>query len=445
MVDDSTADERIETTTDHETIREWVETRGSTAARTTGSSDEETGSLAIVPEGTDDASVETVPWEEFFEVFEDEGLAFAYQTTREDPDERWFCTFVAREGEVDEDVFEAERSGTTWSSAGRRAESADGEATGTRTSGTAATDESTIEEGDVAETEVTRTEVVRKEIVETDRVRSRVVESEVVEEEAIDRSLVGREIERCEIVDDAVETEVVELHRVTTEVLEAHTVESEVVDSETVERDLAEDETRTDADGKPTTEGAADLGDSGLTHDTIVESELVRRDLEEGELREGEVVETEVVERRVLESEVETRLLVRSELASGESIDERIVETELVESEIVERDADGELGSGRSDSGVDTVPDAPTGSDAGPGATAVSDDEVGKTVVDARGEEVGIVSEVGAGTLYVDPDPTVAERISSKLGWGDADDGSYPIEADRIEAVTDDEVRLARL
>lgn len=442
MVDDSTTGGRIETTTDHETIREWVETRGSTAARATGSSSEGRGSLAIVPEDADDASVEPVPWEEFFAVFEDEGLAFAYQTTRDDPDERWFCKFVAREGEVDEDVFETERSGTTWSSAGRRAESTDREATETRASGTTTTaGESTIEEGDVAETEVTRTEVVRKEIVETDRVRSRVVESEVVEENTIDRSLVDREVDRCEIVDDAVETEVVEIRRVTTEVFEAHTVESEVVESETVERDLEEGETRTDAGGEPTVESGADLGDSGLTHDTIVESELVRRDLEEGELREGEVVETEVIERRVLESEVETRLLVRSELASGESTDERVVETELVESEIVERDTDGEFGSGRSDSGVDRVPDAPTGSD----AVAVSDDDVGKTVVNARGEEVGIVSEVGAGTLYVEPDPTVAERISSKLGWGDADDGSYPIEADRIAAVSDDEVTLIRL
>lgn len=437
MVDDSTTGGRIETTTDHETIREWVEARGSTAARVTESAGEGRGSLAIVPEDADDASVEPVPWEEFFAVFEDEGLAFAYQTSRDDPDERWFCKFVAREGDVDEDVFEAERSGTTWSSAGRRAGSTASEAT--------EAGESTIEEGDVAETEVTRTEVVRKEIVETDRVRSRVVESEVVEENTIDRSLVDREVDRCEIVDDAVETEVVETRRVTTEVFEAHTVESEVVDSETVERDLADGETRTDVGDEPTVESGADLGDSGLTHDTIVESELVRRDLEEGELREGEVVETEVIERRVLESEVETRLLVRSELASGESVDERVVETELVESEIVERDTDGEFGSGRPDSGVDRVPDAPTGSDAGSGAVAVSDDDVGKTVVNARGEEVGIVSEVGAGTLYVDPDPTVAERVSSKLGWGDADDGSYPIEADRIAAVTDDEVRLARL
>lgn len=43
-----------------------------------------------------------------------------------------------------------------------------------------------------------------------------------------------------------------------------------------------------------------------------------------------------------------------------------------------------------------------------------------------------------------DPDPGITEKISSSLGWGNSDDDAYPIKADRIETVTDDEVRISQ-
>lgn len=461
MVGDSTENGRIETTTDHETIRRWIEERGSTAARVIEPAGDDPGSLAVVPEGTDDESVEEITWEEFFRIFEEENLAFVYQTARDDPNERWFCRFIDREREVDEAVFETERSGTAWNADGRH-EGA------TRVGGasgrTNAVDhiedvsgESAVEEGEVAETEITRTEIVEREVIVTDRVRSRVVDSEIVERNTLDSEVVGREIERCEIVDDeTIETEVLETRQVTEEVFEAHTVESEVVDRETVERERSED--RSDAIGEPTTgEPTVELADSGLEHGTIVENEIVRRDLKSGTLVEGEVLQTEVVERRVVETKVVDRIRIRSGIESVERIDGRLVESEIIESEVIDRDsderavveatADEEFGSAATNTAASEPTEATAsgvGSEGEPAepATRATEAETGKTVVNARGEEVGVVSTVQGGTLYVDPSPGLAERVSSSLGWG-SDDESYPIEEERITRIDDDEIEIA--
>lgn len=74
-------------------------------------------------------------------------------------------------------------------------------------------------------------------------------------------------------------------------------------------------------------------------------------------------------------------------------------------------------------------------------ATLTNDDE-GKSVV-VEGEKVGMISEVRGGTAHVKPDPSVTDSVKSKMGWGDADEDSYPIHDDSIEEVTDDEVRLS--
>lgn len=97
MGDDSTSTGTTAVTTDHGTIRDRIEDRGSVPARALEPSDA-AGSLTVVPEGETDA-VEVIPWEEFFETFENEGLAFVYRTEY-DGDE-WYCEFVDREG-IDE-------------------------------------------------------------------------------------------------------------------------------------------------------------------------------------------------------------------------------------------------------------------------------------------------------------------------------------------------------
>lgn len=72
----------------------------------------------------------------------------------------------------------------------------------------------------------------------------------------------------------------------------------------------------------------------------------------------------------------------------------------------------------------------------------ITDDDEGKSVV-VEGEKVGIVSEIRGGTAYVDPDPSMTDSVKSKMGWGEADEETYPIRDDSISDVTDDEVRLS--
>ncbi|WP_265110051.1 PRC-barrel domain containing protein [Halosolutus halophilus] len=77
-------------------------------------------------------------------------------------------------------------------------------------------------------------------------------------------------------------------------------------------------------------------------------------------------------------------------------------------------------------------------------ANFTADDE-GKRVVNAQGDEIGVVHDVERGTAHVKPDPGMTDTIKSKLGWGDADDETYALDADSVERITDDEVRLGRL
>ena len=74
----------------------------------------------------------------------------------------------------------------------------------------------------------------------------------------------------------------------------------------------------------------------------------------------------------------------------------------------------------------------------------LTDEDEGKRVVNANGDEIGMVSEVRGGTAYVDPDPGMTDRIKSKLGWGEGDADDYPLDREKIEEVTGDEIRLRR-
>ena len=72
------------TTTNHDEIRRWVESRGGrpAAVERTGDGDDP-GILRInftnEPGGDDDSSLQQISWEEWFEAFEENNLAFLYQ------------------------------------------------------------------------------------------------------------------------------------------------------------------------------------------------------------------------------------------------------------------------------------------------------------------------------------------------------------------------------
>lgn len=76
--------------------------------------------------------------------------------------------------------------------------------------------------------------------------------------------------------------------------------------------------------------------------------------------------------------------------------------------------------------------------------TTLTEEDEGKTVNNAAGEEVGRVMEVENGNAHVKPDPGLADSIRSKLGWGEGDEDTYRLSAESIETITDDEIRLSR-
>ena len=47
--------------------------------------------------------------------------------------------------------------------------------------------------------------------------------------------------------------------------------------------------------------------------------------------------------------------------------------------------------------------------------------------------------------LYVKADPGIVEHIKAELDWGDVDEDDYPIPAEQIERITDDQVELVSM
>jgi len=72
----------------------------------------------------------------------------------------------------------------------------------------------------------------------------------------------------------------------------------------------------------------------------------------------------------------------------------------------------------------------------------LTDDEEGKTVVDASGEPLGLITTVEDETAFVEPNPDLAEPIAARLGWGSTDEDDYTVHADAVGGVSDDQVRL---
>ena len=86
-------------TTDHEEIRNWVEERGGNPARVKGSGKGSGGGLLRIdyPGFTGEDTLETITWEEFFEAFEKNNLAFLYQEETKSGKESRFSKLVDRD------------------------------------------------------------------------------------------------------------------------------------------------------------------------------------------------------------------------------------------------------------------------------------------------------------------------------------------------------------
>ena len=91
---------KTKTTTDHEEIRRWVEEHGGRPATVRGTGDgDRVGVLRIdFPGGTGEESLEPVSWDEWFEKFEENRLAFLYQQEKAEGEDSTFFKLVRRNG-----------------------------------------------------------------------------------------------------------------------------------------------------------------------------------------------------------------------------------------------------------------------------------------------------------------------------------------------------------
>jgi hypothetical protein len=83
-------------TTNHDEIRRWAESRGGHPANVRGTEDrgEEAGLLRI--KFRDDEDLEEIGWDDFFEKFDEEKLAFLYQDETAEGGKSRFFQFVQR-------------------------------------------------------------------------------------------------------------------------------------------------------------------------------------------------------------------------------------------------------------------------------------------------------------------------------------------------------------
>ena len=85
-------------TTDHEEIRRWVEEHDGKPAAVRGTRDGDTGVLRIdFPGGAGEDQLEHISWEEWFEKFDRENLAFLYQAQKADGEDSTFFKLVRRD------------------------------------------------------------------------------------------------------------------------------------------------------------------------------------------------------------------------------------------------------------------------------------------------------------------------------------------------------------
>ena len=90
--------ETSHTTTDHKKIQKWVEERGGHPARVKGTESKNSAGLLRIdyPGFSGEDSLEEISWQEFFDSFEKNGLAFLYQDKTADGKVSRFSKLVDR-------------------------------------------------------------------------------------------------------------------------------------------------------------------------------------------------------------------------------------------------------------------------------------------------------------------------------------------------------------
>jgi hypothetical protein len=92
------ADTTSQVTTNHEEIKQWVEERGGNPARVKGTESKNSPGLLRIdyPGFSGEDTLEPITWEEFFDAFEKNNLAFLYQDTTADGKTSRFSKLIDR-------------------------------------------------------------------------------------------------------------------------------------------------------------------------------------------------------------------------------------------------------------------------------------------------------------------------------------------------------------
>ncbi|WP_247729880.1 hypothetical protein [Halovivax limisalsi] len=76
--------------------------------------------------------------------------------------------------------------------------------------------------------------------------------------------------------------------------------------------------------------------------------------------------------------------------------------------------------------------------------TVLSTEDEGKFLMDVRGEQIGIVTEVDPieQVAYVDPEPSLTDAWIQSLGRGGSDEDDIEVPSENVATVTDSEIRV---
>lgn len=319
-------------------------------------------------------------------------------------------------------------------------------------------------EGDTVTGTLKETTVVKETIVEESTLESDIVDRSFVDRRVTDLELLERDCQSCTIDSDVegidykewsdvdrfvaedddvatgerqsydeypygVSVDLDERWLVTIEELEEYTVETRITDVDVTETDRIDSqnfESHIDIDSVHNQLlRSIDIGHSDRSDDVI---ETERHNIE-SEFTEDDTIRTSLTSRQIIEKELSEQWRLSTEVTAGSLLSRETHEETVLESGLAETDG--------------TTARSSTEGDTAAGRRSVlTDDDEGKAVV-SSGEKIGLITEVDDNIGYVDPDPGLADRISSRLGWTDKNDKDFHLGSDQVAEITDDEVRLA--
>lgn len=420
MVSNTETEGRI--TTDHDTIEQWADEVDAVPARHEGRTEPENLELVREPNLTD--THETLTWDEFFTGIDDsEMVVIAHQ---DDTLEVVEYDEVLRRSAVESEELEA-----------------------------------ALLEGEIITSTITETTVIERTVVEEATVESHITDREVVRDTYQDASLQNREVEGCEVTDtdtgrdeaisyeqfepgaqvsDEFEVDVTvnESWSVTKDSVERLLIESEIVEAEATETDTVESdeiESTISVEEVQETILASEIIDTEQTPSELIESGSIQT-----EFTEGDVFETTLFLEKTVEEDISLTQVFSGPVTDGETVTVDIDARDTLSSDIVDKSA-ADVSTATHET---EAPETETGemTQESTERVSLSEDDEGKTVVDASGSEIGMVVEVEADTMYVDPHPSLTDKIKTALDWGGRDEDAYPVTASKVDRIEDDKVML---